>query len=170
MLLLNGEPTISIDCLAIAKLSNAMELIAMKTNLKIRNCPTQFRFVCPMTWDSLALTEKDDVRHCDQCSRDVHFCVSDEETIAHAKAGHCIAREVPYNSELPAVYVGMPKSVSERTPQQEQAAKWSMRERGIDDSIKNADSVRACPKCDFPAPPWRISCRVCGFEMGRIPW
>jgi hypothetical protein len=50
----------------------------MKTNLTIRNCPTQFRFVCPKTWDILALTDTNDVRHCEQCSRDVYFCVSDE--------------------------------------------------------------------------------------------
>ena len=140
----------------------------MKTNLTIRNCPTQFRFVCPKTWDSLTLTDVDDVRHCDQCSRDVYFCVTDEETIAHAKAGHCIAREVPDSSELPAVYVGMPKNVPERTPEQERAGKWFARERAIDDSIKNSDSIRSCPNCNFPAPPWRVSCRVCRFEIGRV--
>jgi hypothetical protein len=39
--------------------------IAMKTSLTIRNCSTQFRFVCPKAWESLALTDSDDVRHCD---------------------------------------------------------------------------------------------------------
>jgi hypothetical protein len=142
--------------------------IAMKTNLTIRNCPPEFRFVCPKNWDNLALTDIDDVRHCDQCSRNVYFCVSDEETIAHAKAGRCIAREIPDSTELPAVYVGMPENVPKRTPKQDQAAEWSGRERAIDDSIKNADSIRSCPQCNFPAPPWRVSCRVCGFEMGRV--
>lgn len=139
----------------------------MKTSLTIRNCPAQFRIVCPKTWDMLAMTDVEDVRYCDQCSLEVFFCVTDEETIAHARAGHCIAREVPGSSELPAVYVGMPRIALERTPQQQQAAEWLSRERAIDDSIKNADSSRSCPHCNFPAPAWRLSCRVCGYEMGR---
>lgn len=141
--------------------------VAMKTSMTIRNCPPQFQFVCPKTWDILAMTDVDDVRHCNDCSRDVYFCVTDEETIVHAKAGHCIAREVPDSSELPAIYVGMPKNVPVRTPEQEQAANWFARERAIDDSIKNSDSVRSCPRCKFPSPPWRVSCRVCGFAMSR---
>jgi hypothetical protein len=98
----------------------------------------------------------------------VHFCDSDEQTIAHAKAGHCIARELPNADELPAIYVGMPKELPVQTREQTAAAEWFSRERGIDDSIRNADSIRCCPECNFPAPPWRVSYRVCGFEMGRL--
>lgn len=140
----------------------------MKTNLTIRNCAPEFRFVCPLSWDSLTLTDTDDVRHCDQCSRDVYFCVSDEETISHAKAGHCIAREIPDSSQLPVVFLGMPENVPEPTPEQVGAQEWYGREEAILDSIQNANSRRSCPRCNFPAPPWRTTCRVCGFEMGRV--
>jgi hypothetical protein len=38
------------------------------------------------------------------------------------------------------VYLGQPKNPQAPTPEQEKAREWYGRERGIDDSIKNADS------------------------------
>lgn len=140
----------------------------MKTTRTIRNCPTQFKFVCPKTWDSLTLTDMDTVRHCDHCSRELYFCDSDAETIAHARAGHCIAREIPDPGKLPRVFVGMPSNLPEPTPEQKLAIEWFLRERSMEDAIKNAKSNRTCPNCNSPAPPWRPSCRVCGYEMGRV--
>lgn len=93
--------------------------------------------------------------------------MTDEETIEHAKVGHCIARELPDDEQLRRVYVGRPKDVPAPTLAQLEAEKVFARERGIDDSIRNADSDRSCPKCNYPAPRWRLTCRVCGFEMGR---
>jgi hypothetical protein len=141
--------------------------IAMKTKLTIRNCESTFRFQCPKTWNELSPTASDGVRHCGVCDCDVFFCTTDEETIEHAKAGHCIARELPDEKELPHVYVGQPKNVPVPTLEQEEAGKWFGRERAIDDSIKNADAERSCPECNYPAPRWRETCRVCGFKMGR---
>jgi hypothetical protein len=54
------------------------------------------------------------------------------------------------------------------TPTQIEAEAWINRERAIDDAIQNADSIRSCPKCHFPAPPWRVACRVCGDQFGRL--
>ena len=59
----------------------------MQTKRTIRNCETVFRFQCPKLWEQLALTESPGVRHCSACDRNVYFCVTDEETIEHAKAG-----------------------------------------------------------------------------------
>jgi hypothetical protein len=140
----------------------------MKTKLTIRNCETTFRFQCPQMWSELQPTGSADVRHCAVCRCDVFFCKSDEETIEHARAGHCIAREIPDEAELPRVYVGQPKNPPVPTPEQEKAWAWFAREGGIDDSIKNADADRSCPQCRFPAPRWRERCRVCGFEIGRV--
>jgi hypothetical protein len=139
----------------------------MKTKLTIRNCETTFRFQCPKIWSELNPTPSAQVRHCTVCDCDVFFCNSDEETIVHAKAGHCIARELPDEKELPLVYLGRPKNPQVPTPEQKRARDWSMRERGIDDSIQNADADRSCPKCNYPAPRWRETCRVRGFKMGR---
>lgn len=140
----------------------------MQTTPMIRNCLPVFRLVCPQRWEALAPTEEPGVRHCDRCDQRVYLCSSDEETIAHARAGHCIAREMPNASELPRVYVGRPVSVAPVTPEQAEALRVMRRERGVDDAIRNARrSSRCCPRCQYPAPAWRVECRVCGFEMGR---
>jgi len=140
----------------------------VKTKLTVRNCPTAFRYQCSKLWDDLVTTDRPEVRHCDGCGSDVFFCRTDEETIARAKAGRCIAREAPDGSELPMIFVGRPAEVMDRTPSQEEALRWGARESGIDDSLRNATrSARSCPQCSYPAPAWRTTCRVCGFEMGR---
>ena len=139
----------------------------MKPKVTIRNCESTFRFQCPKLWNELTQTASADVRHCALCDCDVFFCTTDEETIEHAKAGHCIARELPDEQQLPRVYVGKPKNVPIPTREQVEAAKLFVRERAIYDSIKHADTDRSCPKCNYPAPRWRVTCRVCGFEMGR---
>jgi hypothetical protein len=139
----------------------------MKTKLTIRNSESTFRFQCPKSWSELTPTTSADIRHCAVCDCNVFFCKTDEETIQHAKAAHCIARELPDDDNLLQVYVGQPLNVPTPTPEQEEAGKWFRRERAIDDSIKNADAKRSCPKCNYPARPWRETCRVCGFKMGR---
>lgn len=140
----------------------------MKTELTIRNCDKIFRFQCPKLWDELSPTESAKVRHCSTCNLDVHFCKTDEETIEHARAGHCIAREIPALSECATVFIGQPREDSVPTSAQVEASGWRNRESAIDDSIHNADSVRACPACGYPAPVWRVACRVCGCDFGRF--
>ena len=141
----------------------------MKTNRTIRNCPIPvFRRVCPQQWEALTQTDQPNVRYCEQCNQNVFLVSTDEETLSHARAGHCIAREIPDASELPAIYVGQPKSSPPHTVEQEEALRLTHRERGIDDSLKNLDSPRFCPRCHYPAPNWRMSCRVCGLEIGRV--
>lgn len=141
----------------------------MKTERTIRNCETTFRFQCPKLWSELSPTAEAGIRHCSVCDCDVYFCGTDAETIEHARAGHCIARELPDKDSLPRVYVGQPRDLPDRTPEQEDAMKRFVREQGIDDAIKNADAGRSCPECQYPAPRWRVTCRVCGFKMGRLP-
>ena len=65
-----------------------------------------------------------------------------------------------------ACLIGELKNVPVPTPDRK-LPRSGRRERAIDDSIKNADSDRSCPKCNFPVPRWRLTCRVCGYEMGR---
>ena len=140
----------------------------MQTTRTIRNCLPVFRLVCPQRWEGLTPTDQPAVRHCGHCDRQAYLCSTDADTIAHAHAGHCIAREMPDASELPHVYVGQPVGQPQITPQQEEARRAMLRERGVDDAIKNAQrSSRCCPRCRFPAPDWRVACRVCGFEIGR---
>lgn len=141
----------------------------MKTNTTIRNCLPVFSFRCPKVWENLAPTEDETVRHCTECDQNVHLCTTDEETLVHARAGHCIARQLPDESELVEMWLGRMdvEKVDLGTPEQIAAAEWTGRERGINDSLRNIDSPRSCPQCNYPAPTWRVACRVCGFEFGR---
>lgn len=141
----------------------------MKTQQTIRNCPLPvFSKQCPRLWEELTPTAEASVRHCGHCNRDVFFCSTDDETLTHARAGHCIARAIPDESELPDIYLGQPKHVPPPTPEQEEAEHLTHRERGIDDALKNLTTRRSCPRCRYPVPGWRTTCRVCGLELGRL--
>jgi hypothetical protein len=141
---------------------------SMNTKRTVRNCPVEFRFQCPKLWDDLAVTSDPAIRHCEECDNEVFFCTTDLETIAHARAGRCIARELPDPSELPRIVLGPPSRPPESTLEQREAWQWNARERAIDDAIRNAGrSARSCPRCSYPASVWGKTCRVCGYEMGR---
>lgn len=141
----------------------------MKKITTIRNCPPEFLFVCSRRWEELAPTGDERVRHCGHCDQDVYFCESDQETIAHARAGPCIARERPDGSELPQLILGRATPTQATTPGQAAAEALQDRESGIDDAIHSApSSTRHCPKFLYPAPNWRVACRVSGFEFGRV--
>ena len=109
------------------------------------------------------------VRHRRHCNQHVYLCSTDEETLRHARAGHCIARVIPDESELPVTYLGQPKYVPPTTLEQEEARRLTHRERSIDDALKNLNAPRSCPRCHYPSPSWRSSCRVCGFGLGPLP-
>jgi len=57
----------------------------------IANCKVEFAFQCPKHWSKLKKTKDSDIRFCDVCSRNVHFCNSWEEIHHHAAKGNCIA-------------------------------------------------------------------------------
>ncbi|MCA9609047.1 MAG: hypothetical protein KC619_25775 [Myxococcales bacterium] len=60
--------------------------------LTVREPDRDFAFECPRTWESLAPTDAESVRHCAACGEDVYGCRSRAEEKAHAEQGHCIAR------------------------------------------------------------------------------
>lgn len=57
------------------------------------------RLECPMEWMQLAPTADTNIRHCDHCDRDVHFCTTPEEFIDAAKADRCVA--LPVSLQVP---------------------------------------------------------------------
>ena len=141
----------------------------MKTITTIRNCPPVFRLICPLKWGELTVTDEPNVRHCGQCDRSVYFCDNDDDTIRHATAGHCIAREMPDDSEIRKVYVGQSVGLPPETPRQTEARRLKNHEDAVNDAIENAPhSSRSCPRCHYPARNWRKVCRVCRFEFGRV--
>jgi hypothetical protein len=143
----------------------------MKTERTIRNCSIRMRVVCPRTWDGLEATARAGVRHRVQCGEDVFLCETDAETIAHARAGHCIARKGPARSELGPMVLGRPEVPAEPTHEQREARQWATRERGIDTLLggRIMGTTRVCPECAYPVPDFRKSCYVCGHELGRGP-
>ena len=141
----------------------------MQTQTTIRNCPPAMKFVCPQRWDDLTSTDSASERFCQERQQTVYLCRTDEETIQHAIAGHCIARQQPDESELPESVLGIPeKPVWAYSKSEQRAMDWSLRERGIYDALRNADAERMCPECGYAAPDWRTACRVCGCEFGRV--
>jgi hypothetical protein len=134
----------------------------------VRKCgiAVERRQECPRTWAEMAATSDPDVRRCAQCDDFVYFCRSDAETLEHAFAGHCIAREEPSEAELPDLVIGRPRSFGP-TPREERAlALWS-REHAIAAAIGSEQrSVGArCPECTFPISSGQKRCGVCGVEL-----
>ncbi len=133
----------------------------MKTESTIRNCPVSFKFQCPLKWEVLQSTENAAIRFCDQCREKVYFCATDEETIEHASAGHCIAREMPKESQMPLM-IGRPKIEDERL--QILSNHRRRRELEINEALQNLPSTRSCPKCRYPIPDHYIRCKVCEYS------
>ena len=123
----------------------------------------------PERWEKLQATDSAGVRHCSVCDHEVYFCASAEETIAHARAGHCIAREEPHPSELPRIRMGRTTAIPTFTSEQERAQELASREHGINTLLKGrlGAASRPCPECGYPVPNLRKSCQVCGLEIGR---
>ena len=49
------------------------------------------QYTCPKTWNSLAVTSREDIRFCDQCCKKVYLCASQEEVDSAAELGVCVA-------------------------------------------------------------------------------
>jgi hypothetical protein len=58
----------------------------------ILNCALKLE--CPKTWTGLYRTDKDSVRHCQQCKRNVTLCMSQSELDALTAAGKCVVFRV----------------------------------------------------------------------------
>ncbi|TWT37987.1 hypothetical protein KOR34_29530 [Posidoniimonas corsicana] len=61
---------------------------------RIENCDWAFEFQCPLGWERLVKTDKNGVRVCDVCLKEVIRCSNDAEIGEHAAMGHCVAISV----------------------------------------------------------------------------
>jgi hypothetical protein len=68
-------------------------------NVPIRNCEVKFAYECPKEWSRLEATDREDVRFCRQCSKEVFFCRTTDEATAHARKGRCVAIDVQEKAE-----------------------------------------------------------------------
>lgn len=144
----------------------------MKKETTVRLCERIFKKKCPERWENLVTTEDPSVKHCKSCQREVFLCESDEETMAHAEQGHCIARSAPVWSELPMLVLGEPDAewlrANQPTPQQEAAQADFHRELNINSALDNIKlTTRRCTNCGYPMPRWWDDCRVCGGQEFR---
>jgi uncharacterized protein (TIGR02996 family) len=66
----------------------------------VERCPStrgrrvQLEMVCPMRWDLLEPTEREDVRTCRTCAKSVTYCTSVDQAKVLAEGGHCVAVDV----------------------------------------------------------------------------
>ena len=121
---------------------------------------------CPREWEKLQPTNHEDVRRCPQCDRDVHFCTSDADTIAKARAGLCVARLEPHPESIPVmqVVVGQPEvsEVPQPTPEDAAVRSSHSREKRIAKALARMEyETRDCARCGFPVPTFRKTCYVC---------
>lgn len=132
----------------------------------VRRCGIEVRWQlrCPRSWDALTPTPDADVRHCGECNERVYFCRDDHETLAQARAGHCIAREEPSEDALPRIVLGRSVVIRQVTDAQEAALAHARRERGIADALRAEGTSPACPACGYAMPRFRRTCYVCGHE------
>jgi uncharacterized protein (TIGR02996 family) len=78
--------------------------LAVVSRLKVENCGAKraesrrsrrisllFDFVCEKRWDELTVSENKEVRFCEVCKENVHYCDTITEAREHAQRGHCVA-------------------------------------------------------------------------------
>lgn len=61
----------------------------MPDNTTIRNCT--FAFKCEAKWEDLELLDYDDIRFCNACQNEVHFCHNDEDLVKNIHLNRCVA-------------------------------------------------------------------------------
>jgi hypothetical protein len=57
--------------------------------ISIRNC--RFAFKCEMKWDDLNETGDEDIRFCNSCEKEVHFCINDDALARAVRLNRCVA-------------------------------------------------------------------------------
>jgi hypothetical protein len=58
---------------------------------QIRKCI--FAYKCEADWELLEDTNKEKIRFCNACEKEVHFCEDDKELTEAIHANHCVAFE-----------------------------------------------------------------------------
>ena len=66
--------------------------------ITIRNCI--FAFKCDMKWEKLSETDSRNIKFCNDCQKEVHFCRTDEELVEAVKRNKCIGIVKPFTCEL----------------------------------------------------------------------
>lgn len=127
----------------------------------VRNCdfPARGEY-CPGNWDALGEMGQADARWCAVCRRAVFWCDSDEQTMRHAERGERIARDTHFLQST------RPGGADESRAEQEERYLTQEREYDINGALSDLKhTARRCPRCAYPVPEWRKTCRVCGHRV-----
>ncbi|MDP1824163.1 MAG: TIGR02996 domain-containing protein [Archangium sp.] len=57
----------------------------------VEGCPIRFGFKCPLKWEAMQRTAREELRHCAGCRQDVHFCRTLDEAQQLSRQGACVA-------------------------------------------------------------------------------
>lgn len=76
--------------------------------LVIRNC--KFIYECPLTWDALDATDKNDVRHCHVCDSDVFLCEDGKTLLDALFFDRCVAVKGKVSDQPREMLLGIPDS------------------------------------------------------------
>jgi hypothetical protein len=68
------------------------------TKIQFRNC--EFAFKCDADWDALDETDDQFIRFCNQCQKQVHYCVNDKQLLNAIKANLCVAINPPFEKPV----------------------------------------------------------------------
>ena len=120
----------------------------------VRNCDEIFKFKCPLDWSDLQETEEQKIKFCNQCENNVFLCETDEETIEHAKQGHCIAR-VTFNIKK-ELTIGQTKL----DPSEVIAENRIRREEAVTKAL-NLEGENTCNRCFYPIEKGSSDCQIC---------
>ena len=67
-----------------------LDFLHRRANSNI-SCTDMFTFACPMRWGSLERTADNEVRHCNQCQRNVYLVANEKEFENRSQTGDCVA-------------------------------------------------------------------------------
>jgi hypothetical protein len=94
------------------------------------NCQNAFEFICPQTWESLVITESEDIRYCEVCRQNVYLCKTPNEFVQQGNLDRCVAiseEVIPKqiytqytNLNIYSILTGRPAKINETRYQQEQ--------------------------------------------------
>jgi hypothetical protein len=77
-------------------------------DLVIRNC--KFIYECPLMWDALGKTNKDHVRHCHVCDKDVFLCEDGAALLDALRFDRCVAVKGKISARTDETLLGIPDS------------------------------------------------------------
>ena len=75
----------------------------------ISNCI--FGYQCEKSWEELTDKEEFNVKHCNKCDKDVHFCPTPQELMRSIREGLCVAVNTVENDSR-KITLGYPSSAN----------------------------------------------------------